>query len=317
MGNSPWLSILIPTYNGEDYLPEALDSIFKQKDDQIECLAIDDGSEDVTRDILASYSKKIPLTILRESRTGNWVTNINRVFLLAEGPYVCVLPQDDLWLPDRLKKAKRLIEENPGINLLLNPSRFIDKNGQSLGLWRCPLPAYPTLVDAQLFKERLLIQNFIALVAPIFKKELVQQVGNFDETLWYAADWDFWLKISSFGKIIYDPEPLTSFRLHASSQTLRRSLDLEGFKKQLSIVFERHKALSETKEDLKRTIWKAACFSIQVNLSLAASMHGEKFDFVKLLLEFLRLGPRGWRRYLRDSRITERALARLKIVLKP
>ncbi|MCL4825574.1 MAG: glycosyltransferase, partial [Anaerolineales bacterium] len=55
----PWLSVLIPTYNGETFLPAALDSIAIQEDPDIECIAVDDGSTDQTLSILEQYKEKL------------------------------------------------------------------------------------------------------------------------------------------------------------------------------------------------------------------------------------------------------------------
>src|SRR5690349_19596597 len=115
----PWLSVLMPTYNGRLYLPFALNSIVAQEDDDIECIAVDDGSTDETLSILNSFEDKLSIKNLARERQGNWVGNTNYALSLARGEYVCFLHQDDLWLKDRLYLMKQLAEQFPKVVLLL------------------------------------------------------------------------------------------------------------------------------------------------------------------------------------------------------
>ena len=312
----PWLSVLIPTYNGEAYLASALDSILIQGDNDIECIVVDDGSTDSTLSIIESYQEKLPLKLIQRERQGNWVTNTNYALSIASAEYVCFLHQDDLWLENRLSKMKRVIEEYPEVNLFLHSSLFINSQENPLGLWQCPLPKYPQVVNSSLAIERLLIQNFIAIAAPIFKRDLALQVDGLDETLWYTADWDFWLKIAASGQTLYYPQPLTAFRVHPNSQTVMRSSSQTEFKQQMQSVIEKHLLGWEVDKSKKETTNQVALFSTEVNTTLAAMIHKQQTNMAKLLYSFINLGPVGWHKYMRDSRISERVSARLKAKLK-
>ena len=161
----------------------------------------------------------------------------------------------------------------------------------------------------------MLVQNFISIPAPIFKREVALNAGGLNENLWYTADWDFWLKIASCGEAIYYPKPLAAFRVHPTSQTIRRSSYIQDFQKQLEVVAKNYFELWEAPESLKKSIWEVAVFSIEVNTALAAMIHGQKTNLLRLLYSFFALGHSGWQRYLRDSRIWERISARLKAKL--
>ena len=117
---------------------------------------------------------------------------------------------------------------------------FIDEDGKRLGIWRCPLPAHRRPVDSRRLIQRLLVQNFIAMPAPLFRRDLALQVGGLNESLWYTADWDFWLKVATVARTAYLPEPLTAFRLHSGSQTVRGSQKLDEFRGQLESVLYDH-----------------------------------------------------------------------------
>jgi len=307
-----WLSVIIPTYNGQDYLKACLESILIQDETDVEYLVVDDGSTDDTLSILKAYQKKIPLNILKKERTGNWVTNTNYALGLANSEYVCFLHQDDLWLQGRLSTIKKLISQMPGANFLLHPSRFIDIHGRDLGGWRCPLPIYPEIIHSNYMIRRLLVQNFIPIPSPVFRRELALKVGGLDEQLWYTADWDFWLKLSFYGGIVYHPNFLSAFRVHPNSQTVTRSSYIEDFRQQLEIVVNKHIELWDFDILSKRKVRKVCNFSVEVNTSLAKIIHGQSSDLYRLVRMFFSLSPEEWYVYFRDSRITERVISRLR-----
>lgn len=99
--SKPWLSVIVPTYNGAAYLAQTLASIECQVDGNIEVIAVDDGSSDATLAILNAYSSRLPIRTIRRGRIGNWVANTNFGLAEARGEYVSFLHQDDLWLPGR------------------------------------------------------------------------------------------------------------------------------------------------------------------------------------------------------------------------
>ena len=197
MNRHPWLSVLIPVFNGEKYLAEALDSIIIQADENIECIVVDSDSNDATLSILKSYQNKLPLKILQLSKESNWVFKTNYALSCAQGSYVCFLHHDDIWLKNRLRVMKLLVDQFSESVLFLHPSYFIDQAGKNLGLWSSPLPAYPIRIKPSLMIELLLIQNFISIPSPIFKRDIALSVNGMDNSLWYTADWDFWLKIAA------------------------------------------------------------------------------------------------------------------------
>lgn len=310
--SKPWLSVLIPTYNGERYLPFALDSIVAQSDDNIECIVVDDGSTDLTLEILRSYEEKLNLKIFKHERTGNWVANTNYALSMAVGKYICFLHQDDIWYKNRLLNMKKKVKQFPQTVLFLHPSDFISADNVNLGSWKCPLPVFPEIIKSDLMIKKLLVQNFISIPAPIFKRELALSVGGLDEHLWYTADWDFWIKIAGCGNTCYFPKPLSGFRIHPNSQTILRSAYKDSFRSQFEFVADKYLDIWDAPQLLKNSIRKTVFFSIDVNINLAAQIHGEKLDFWGLGKSFILLGPLEQYRYLRDSRLWERVSARIR-----
>lgn len=312
----PWLSVLLPTYQGETYLARALDGVLVQGEERlegVEVIAVDDGSTDRTLEILRSWADRLPLTVIAGERRGNWVAGTNRGLAAARGRWISLLHQDDLWRPGRLAALEPLVrsaEADPaGVAMIVHPVEFIDAGGRRLGRWSCPLPAR---TPSDELVRRLLVQNFLAVPAPLVPAERLRAIGGLDESLWYTADWNLWLELAAAGDALLVDRPLAAFRIHPQSQTATGSARGTDFRRQLDTVLERH--LGRHRGRVPRTVERAARFSVEVNSALAARAHGEPVSLPRLALGLAALGPAAGRRYLRDSRIVERVRARLRAV---
>lgn len=314
MVRPPWLSVVMPTYNGEQFLSKALESIMMQDERDIEIVAVDDGSTDDTLGVLRSYIDRLPLRISEQERGENWVVGTNRGLRSAVGTYISLLHQDDFWMPGRLRAIKRLLASGTVPSLLVHPVWFVDIEGKPIGRWRCPLPTGRDL-HPDIVTDRLIVQNFISVPGAVFPRELALDLGGLDERLWYTADWDLWLRLARRGTTRYLPTLLAAFRIHPRALTLTRSAQLHEFRQQLEIVLDRHlidpAGLGAHGEGVAAT----ARFSVEVNVALAAMAHRRRPHLLRLLLQFLQLGPARWGKYIRDSRILERTRARLRASL--
>ena len=191
--------------------------------------------------------------------------------------------------------------------MFLHPAWFIDRHGARIGPWRCPLPE--GVVEPDFLVERLLVQNFIAIPAPLFSRNVALRLGGLEEGLWYTADWDFWLKLARQGQTIHHPRPLSAFRIHPHAQTMQGSRQIDDFRSQLDIVLDRHLAGWKHSSGANSQVERVARFSVEVNTNLAALAHHRESHLARLFWRFLCLGPAGWQSYFRDSRIVERSLA--------
>lgn len=308
----PWLSVIMPTWNSAPFLPETLKSLLNQKEKAIEVIAIDDGSTDSTVRILENFSIEFPIHIVELRHTGNWVANTNLGLSMASGRYISFLHQDDIWMPGRLNRLKQLVTKHPEINFILHPSFFIDQKGNITGVLTCPLPKRPNSIPPDIVIPRLLIQNFISISAPCFKKSMINKIGKLDKDLWYSADWKFWLKLAYQEPLFYYPVPLSCMRVHASSLTVSGSTCVEAFKMQMETVLDQclpqfSKCLAD-----QQKIKRIATFSICINSVLAAIVWGKSFNLRELLILWKALRLKEWYDYINFSRIHERVLARIK-----
>ncbi len=299
----PWLSVLMPTYNGATFLKEALDSIVAQESRDIEVVAVDDGSTDSTLEILRSYAGRLPLRIEQPGRVGNWITNTNRALRLARGEFACFLHQDDLWMRDRLSTLRRTLDAHPDATLVLHSCWFIDAVGRRLGQLR------PHLRCGRIARQ-LVVHSGIPSPVPTFRREAALRVDGLDERLWYTGDWDLWIRLAASGKTVVVPQALAANRLHRAQQTWRRSGEHAEFRRQHELVIAKHRALLDDGTAI------LAELSIEVNAALAVLANGRMPAIGALASRLFRAGPFGIARYLSASRLHERVLARLKATIR-
>ncbi len=310
--SAPWLSVIMPSYCAEPWIDASLSSLAAEETDGVEVLVIDGSPTPASLDIARTYSDRLRLRIFERRDLASWHTKTNFGVEVAEASHVCWLGVDDLWVPGRADAVRAWIETVPEAALHLAPSAIIDRRGRKLGVWRCPLPTRRAL-PSELVIERLLVQNFIAAPAPVFRKDAWRACGGLDEELWYTADWDMWLKLAACGTVYYHDNVTVGFRVHGASLTVTGSRDVADFERQLQIVLDRH--LPRLCGDSKG-VERAARASIAVNTALASASAGDLSGLLRAASQVLRLGPGGIHRYLRDSRIVDRVAPRIRAKLR-
>jgi glycosyltransferase involved in cell wall biosynthesis len=307
----PWLSVLIPTLNGGKYLARTLASLAREGDPGIQCIVVDGGSSDDTLALLETHRSRLNLTLLERPDSPGWVWSTNLALGIASAPHASLLHQDDEWLPGRAKRLRALIEAAPDVTLFAHDARYVDTNGRRVGRLSCPWSPWPARLQPEHAVRALLVQNFIAAPATAFRIDRAKACGGLDDSLWYTADWDLWLKLASCGPVAYCPEELATFRLHAESQTVKRSHDDAAFLQQMDAVLDRHLPRIGDAGD-QESIAHAGRFSNRLNAAMAFRSHGGAPDWRGLLRTASKLRPADWSRFVRHSRIASRVSSRLR-----
>lgn len=306
----PLLSVIIPVHDGERWLGQTLDSLVAQDDRDFECVIVDSSSAEGTAALVRSYVGRLDLRIFSRPDLAHWRAKTNFGVGQARSAHISMLHQDDFWLAGRAACARRWIEGSPGAAMHLHPSRIVDGLGRSLGTWRCPLPSGKGPVPRELLVERLLVQNFIAVPSPIIRRDAFLAVGGIDETLWYTGDWDLYLKLARMGDVVYHRPVLSAFRVHGQSMTATGSRGLADFEAQMRRVLDAH--IVALPPGRRGRVLPRARSSIGVNSGLAAASNGAVSGLLRAALAVLALGPLGFYAYLRDSRLLDRVLPRLR-----
>ena len=115
--NTPIVTVLMPVYNGEKYLKEAIESILNQTYIDFEFLIIDDGSEDRTEEIIKSYSDP-RIQYIKNNENLKIISTLNKGLSIARGKYIARMDADDICVVNRLEKQVKFLENNPSIGLI-------------------------------------------------------------------------------------------------------------------------------------------------------------------------------------------------------
>lgn len=310
--SEPTLSVVMPIYNGAKTLNATLESIVGQGDDLIEILAVDQGSDDGSRQILEDFSKRLPIQIIDAFESTNWMANTNIGLRAASAPFVTMLHQDDMWLPGRVDALIDLARKYPDAELWLHPAWFVDSENWLVGTFGPAFGNRKRLIEGHEAMRALIVQNSIAIPAAMYRRTTALELGGLSEDLWYTADWDFWLKLVGAGSLAWMPQKLAAFRVHENSQTVQGSRDIQDFETQLAIPLERHMS-ALAKADIPRAKALAEASNC-LNLYLAARFHKQPTSLRPFLGKFFRLGPSGWVAFLKHTRILKRIWPRLRIL---
>lgn len=310
---APFVSVAMPTFNGARYIEEALNSLAGQDPTRpIEILAVDDGSTDATPDLLRRAASRLPLRLLDGPRVGNWVLATQCALREARAPWIAILHQDDRWEPARLARLGPLIDRHPEVDVWLHASRLIGPDGRRLGRWRAPLPIDRPLPPADWFPP-LLVQNNLAVPAVLFRRSLLERLGWPDESLRYTADWDYWLRLASHCTAWALPDELTSFRVHAESQTMAQIQRHDEYVDQMNRVLQRHQSALASLGAPQRFA-RMGKLAVAVNAWLAARAAGIPFSPCHLLRCMAHAGPTGWAGFCYYSRLPSRLSARARML---
>ena len=309
---TPWLTVVMPVHYGEHFLPATLASAAAQPTDGVEFLIYNSGNDGgIARQIAKRFAGRLDIKWRDTPELPSWTAKTNLGVREARATHVAMLHQDDLWLPGHLATIRRAITENPEAVLSIAPSFFADPTGGMVGRWN--LPFQPGLVSSEDFLSTLLVQSSIAIPSPVARRDAWLAAGGMDDDLWFSADWDMYLKLAAQGHIAVRSETTTAFRIHRGSLTMTGSRRPGSLRPQLEQVLERH--LGHLPAHSRRRIERLARASIEVNCALADASCGDKSALLNAAIRLLRLGPVGAMRYIRQSRIIDRVVPRLRLAL--
>lgn len=226
---SPVVSIIIPTYNCALYIAETITSVLNQSFKDIELIVVDDGSTDATRDIVASFGQ--PVRLVTQANAGVCVAR-NRGISEAAGKYICLMDHDDYWFPHKLARQVSILEQQPETGVVYS-SFILWHRDESTGQFPSPdsfdLNTYldDTVPEfSGWIYHQFLIDCWMLTSTAMFRAEIFDQCGLFDESLPYSEDWDLWLRISRSYPFVQLRRPTTLYRQHAQQgNRLARDID--------------------------------------------------------------------------------------------
>jgi len=187
---SPLVTVLLPVYNGEQYLREAIESIINQTYQDYEFLIINDGSTDNSLNCIKSYQDERIRVINNDNNIG-LVKTLNKGLNLAKGRYIARFDQDDISLPNRLKKQVEYLENHENISAVCSWMYTINSDGRKIRDFRERIKNYGDFLGII-----LLGRNPLYHPAVMFNKDVVLKMNGYDTNYTRAEDFDLWRRMA-------------------------------------------------------------------------------------------------------------------------
>lgn len=223
----PKISVVMPAFNAEQTIEHSVRSGLSQTFQDLELIAVDDGSEDGTQAVLARI-RDPRLRVLSVAHAGP--SRARNVGLdAARGALVAFLDADDVWHPDKLDAQLEALESHPDASVAYSWTDYIDERGQRTD-GRCHVTCNGDVL-ASLLHGNFLSNGSNALI----HTQAVRDAGAFDESLHACEDWDLWLRLAADHRFVCVPAPHVLYRRTSSSQ----SCDFALMAETASVVIER------------------------------------------------------------------------------
>ncbi|NJO41926.1 MAG: glycosyltransferase [Cyanobacteria bacterium CRU_2_1] len=211
MSRSPMISVLMPVYNAERYLAQAIESILSQTFSDFEFLIVNDGSTDRSLDWLQHFADRDPrIRLISRPNTG-YVQALNEMLQLAQGEYIARMDADDIALPDRFRQQIEFLHHHPSVVCVGGAHEIVDHQGRLLTRLQLPL------ANAEIQREALAGHGSICHPCAMMRRSAVLAIGGYDERLMPAEDLDLWLRLGEMGELANLPETVLKYRLHLNS----------------------------------------------------------------------------------------------------
>jgi glycosyltransferase involved in cell wall biosynthesis len=208
---TPTVSVLMPVYNAEPYLAQALESVLAQTFTDFEFLIVDDGSTDRSRETLARHARRDPrIQLISRPNTGYTVA-LNELLALARGDLVARMDADDVALPHRFARQVAYLREHADVVCVGTAVQFIDESGQ-------PLREGHPGMDHDAIQQRALAGDCVLNHPSVMmRRSAVLAVGGYRPEFEPAEDLDLWLRLGEKGRLVNLPEILMQYRQHPRS----------------------------------------------------------------------------------------------------
>lgn len=206
------VSVVLPVYNAARFLTAAIDSLLSQTYRDIEVIAVDDGSTDRSRAILADYSSRdFRVRVVSRPNTGI-VEALNDGVAAARGEFIARMDADDTSLPHRIEEQVAFLEKNPECVVVGTDVLYTDPEG-------APLIRHHPVENHQAILAQLIDGNGGAIIHPsiMFRRAAFDAMGGYRLRYQWIEDLDFYLRLSDMGRLANLPEVHLHYRQHLGS----------------------------------------------------------------------------------------------------
>jgi glycosyltransferase involved in cell wall biosynthesis len=231
MNTNPAITVLMPAYNAEKYIGEAIRSVLQQTYTDFELVIVNDGSTDNTLNIINSFNDARIIVINQPNMGVAAALNIGLIH--ARAPYIARFDADDVCYPYRLEKQIRFLQDNPEYILVGSEAKYILENGDFLFDFHCIAYSHEQIMEKLYF--------YCPFVHPtvMYKKENVCNAGGYPADAHNFEDYLLWTKIVHAGKFCNLTEPLIKYRLNSTSVTIDEKWRGKRFRRLKRMIVKR------------------------------------------------------------------------------
>lgn len=211
----PLVSIICVCYNHARFVQQALESAINQDYANIELIVIDDASTDHSVEVVSAWSGSGNITFLKNETNLGYCKTFNRALAVSKGEYIIDLSADDELKPNRVSSGvETLSRMGTEYGVSFSDAEYINEQGKILSKHSDRFP-HTSVPSGDIYRD-VIERYFICSPTMIFTREVINQLGGYDETMAYE-DFDFWVRAARKFKFIYVPEVLVTKRKVAGS----------------------------------------------------------------------------------------------------
>jgi len=217
----PTVSVIMPLYNQEEYVSQAIEGVLGQTYSDLELVIVDDCSTDRSLDIAREYElKDRRVRVMRHSTKSGAPKSINDGLYSTAGEFVAICASDDLWEPHKLSLQLEILNSGKNLHLVYSDASIMDDKGRMTGQYFSQL-YYPTgnRFSGNLFNA-LLERNFICASTVLLRRSSIVSYPFWNEELRQTADWLYWIEASKKYDFYYIPQLLVRYRVHSRNLSI-------------------------------------------------------------------------------------------------
>jgi glycosyltransferase involved in cell wall biosynthesis len=291
----PTVSVLIPTYKGEQFILETLQSVFAQDFEDFEVIVVIDGSPDNTRTVIEGLD---PRLIIIEQENKGIAEARNEAIRRASGRYFAFLDHDDIWHPGKLTAQLQCFETDPDLGIVFASfSRWPSDEAQKEAFSKTePDPADGDDKLSGWIYHQMILTNWILLGSALFRAEVVREIGWFSPELPPSDDWDFNVRVAQKYRTYKMRQPLILYRVFPE-QTSRQLTQLNAAAEFRLALIEKYGLASEDGSTIDRKEIDYAFFKDYFDFGLMHYHRGSASVATGAFIDSLKYRPLYWKTY--------------------
>ncbi len=218
------LSVLMPAYNAEQFIREAIDSVLAQTVQDLKLLVIDDGSKDGTLAVARDRAAHDPRVHVLSQPNQGIAATLNRGLAMLDDEWVFLMHADDVMMPHRIERQREFVASQSSAAVVSALVLYIDSKGRTLGHGRSPFTVHGAAAAAARRGELVAVNH----PSCVLRREAVLAVGGYRQEFWPAEDCELWSRLLAAGHdVVVQDEYLLRYRIHGASASISQGRSMQ------------------------------------------------------------------------------------------